>query len=549
MAFEIEHDWQTNIATPRARIGVRAKNHLLIFLCALWICLGLIGHDPWKPQESHTISIVKSMLNNGSLVSPVAVGERAIDNPPLYYLSAALFAKILSPVLAMHDAARVVTGIWMALTLMMVGMIGRELWGVGIGRQTTFIFISSLGLIVTAHQLTPEVSALTGSAMGFYALALAKRRPYRASVLLGTSLGISFLSTGLLPLFTTLACALSLPIAFRAWRSRNYATVLTLSLAFAMPWFLIWPILCWHNTPDLFIDWWQSSITSFTHFHYLRFLKTMSWFTWPALPIALWGLWRYRTALLFKPKFQLAITYFVCSFALLGLNESATEIYALPLLLPLTAIAGGSVDTLKRGAAGLLNWFGLVLFSIIGFAIWLGWVAMITGWPVKLSKRMHLLSGITEASINWWMLALAIIFSLIWISTISTKRSNRAAVTDWAVGMTMAWCLLMTLWLPFINHARSYAPIMSELKQALPAHFGCINSKFVDQPQQALLEYYTDIRAVPLETEPRLECDLYLIQDSRDRDRVEPGQDWHLIWQGKRAAERRESFRLYQINQ
>jgi hypothetical protein len=90
---------------------------------------------------------------------------------------------------------------------------------------------------------------------------------------------------------------------------------------------------------------------------------------------------------------------------------------------------------------------------------------------------------------------------------------------------------------------------MSELKQALPVRFGCINSKFVDKPQQALLEYYTDIRAVPLETEPRLECDLYLIQDTRDRERIEPGQDWHLIWQGKRSAERRESFRLYQINQ
>lgn len=548
MAFEIEHDWQTNIATPRARLGVRAKNNLLIFLCALWICLGLIGHDPWKPQESHTMSIVKSMLNNGSLVSPVAVGERAIENPPLYYLSAALFAKTLSPLLAMHDAARLVTGVWMALTLLMVGMIGRELWGVGIGRQTTFIFISSLGLIITAHQLTPEVSALTGSAIGFYALALARRRPYRASALLGASLTIGFLSTGLLPVFITVSCALMLPLVFRAWRSCSYATVLALGIVFSLPWICIWSALCWHSSPDLFIQWWQSGITSFTHFHFFQFLKTISWFCWPALPIAIWGLWRYRSTLIFKPKFQLALTYFFCSFLLIGLSDNSSEIYALPMLLPLTAIAGGSVETLRRGAAGLLNWFGLVLFSIIGLAIWLGWIAMMTGWPTTLSKRMHVLSGITEANINWWMLAIAIVFSMVWVSTISVKRSNRAAVTDWAVGMTMAWCLLMTLWLPFINHAKSYSLIMSEIQQALPSHFGCINTKDVGTPQQALLEYYTDIRAVPLEIEPRLNCDLYLIQDSRDRDRVDPGPDWHLIWQGKRAAERKESFRLYQLN-
>ena len=85
MAFEIDHDWQGNLATPRARIGEAAKTRLLIILCCIWICIGLIGHHPWKPNESTSISIIKAMLAGEHLLDPIAVGETVIKNPPLYY--------------------------------------------------------------------------------------------------------------------------------------------------------------------------------------------------------------------------------------------------------------------------------------------------------------------------------------------------------------------------------------------------------------------------------------------------------------------------------
>jgi hypothetical protein len=43
-----------------------------------------------------------------------------------------------------------------------------------------------------------------------------------------------------------------------------------------------------------------------------------------------------------------------------------------------------------------------------------------------------------------------------------------------------------------------------------------------------------------------LSCDLYLIQDERGQEKIEPGPDWRLIWEGKRPSDRRESFRLFQ---
>ena len=545
MAFEIDHDWQGNLATPRARIGEAAKTRLLIILCCIWICVGLIGHQPWKSNESTSISIIKSMLVGEHLIDPIAVGETVIKNPPLYYLSAATFSKVLSPILNIHDAARIVSGFWMGLTLLLTGMIGRELWGAGIGRQTTFIMLSSIGLIATAHLLMPEVSALTGSAMAFYALALAKRRPFRASVLLGTGIGISFMSTGLITAAISLITAIALPLLFKAWRSKSYAIVLGLAAITLAPWILLWPALIWHVTPNHLSTWWQNQ-TQLTQFNHLYSIRTLGWFAWPALPIAAWGIWRFRSGLLFKPKFELIITFFLIGFFVIGLKAKNSDVNALTLLVPLVAMAGGCAETLKRGAAGALNWFGLTLFGLMGMLIWLGWIAIITGYPAKLSARMHVLSGLAEAHINVPALIIALFATLVWGITINAKRSNRAAVTDCAVGITMAWSLLMALWLPMIDSAKSYQGVMLSLEKALPAKHGCINSVGFGQPQQALLDYYTDLRVHPLQKASEPNCSLYLVQEDKNHGDINPGEGWKLIWQGHRPADRHEKFRLYQ---
>jgi 4-amino-4-deoxy-L-arabinose transferase-like glycosyltransferase len=534
MAFELEHDWQGNLATPRARIGERAKTRLLIVLSIIWICMGLIGHEPWKPDESQSISIVKSMLQGEGLVAPIAVGQRGMEHPPLYYLTAAGTAKALSPFLDTHDAARVVTGLWMAVTLLMVGMIGRELWGYGAGRQTTFIFLGSLGLVLTAHLLRPEVAGLAGSAMGFYALALAKRRPYRASALLGSGIGISFLAIGLIPALTLILSAAILPVFFSAWRTRSYLVVTCIAMLFAAPWLLIWPALSWFMTPDIFTGWWQGSIAGVSGTNFWYYIKTLSWYALPALPLAIWGLWHYRARLLNDPRFQLPVLFFLVSFVLIGITNSPTETNALVFLLPLAALAGG-----------LLNWFGLMLFGTLAFLIWLGWFAMQFGWPAKLNERMQVLSGMNDPIFGWLGFIIAIAITVIWLLVINNSRhSNRAAVTDWAVGSTMVWSLLMCLWLPWIDSARSYAGVMLGIGKAVPTEYNCMQSSNLGSAQEALLDYYTDIRIRV--ARPGVDCHLHLIQDERGKPSIQPGNDWELIWQGKRAAERRESFRLYQ---
>ena len=546
MRFQLDHDWQGNMSTPRARVGDSVKTQLLLLLCAIWVVIGLTGHAPWKHLEATSISTVKSILDGGSMLAPLASGSASLETPPLYYLSAALGANVLSPLMDIHDGARLMNVLWLSIILLMVGMTGRELWSRGVGRHATFIMIGTIGLVMSAHSLTAEVASLASTATGFYALALSKRRPWRASGLFGAAIAVGFLSFGFMPILILMSTALILPLLFKTWRSHSFIKFLGTSILIASPLIIVWLGMLHYYKPLLYSHWWHKNLHSFHQMNYLYFLRILTWYAWPALPLSLLGLWRYRKQLLSKPKFQLMIVFFTCSIFFLGIGAPAKDINALPLLLPLVALGAGTVEHLKRGIAAALNWFGVMLFGLIGSLIWLGWIAMMTGHPTKIKERLVFLSGTNHLNFNWLAFVIALIVSIIWVFVcIRSKQTNKSTVSNWAIGMTVGWSLLMTLWLPLLDSAKSYQPVFSSLNSALPKSYNCMNSLNVERQQRLLLNYYTNIKIRPVQVTSQLNCDLYLVLDTKGTDKVHPGQEWKKIWTGKRPADRRESFRLF----
>jgi len=546
MRFQLDHDWQGNISAPRAELGNGAKTQLLLILCAVWILIGLVGHAPWKPLESTSISLVQSVIQDHRLVAPLADGETQIESAPLYYLTAAFSAKFFSSILPIHDGARVFNSVWLTILLLMVGMTGRELWSQGVGRHATFIMIGTVGLMLSAHSLNHQIASFTALATGFYALALSRRRLNRATLLFSLALSIGFLSDGLVPLLILIGSTLGLML-FQTWRKKIFFFFLIISMLIASPLITTWLILLQQYYPIIFDAWLTNQSKFFNFSNHFYFFRILIWYAWPALPLALLGLWRFRFQLLHQAKFQLMLTFFVITFLVLGFASPSKDINALPLLLPLVALGAGSVEQLKRDFAAALNWFAVMLFTTLGTLIWLGWIAMQFGIPAKLQERMRFLSGTYSIEFNSIAFVLALVMTLTWLTiSLRAKLTKRSTVTNWAIGMTFVWGLLMTLWLPMIDHAKSYSPVFMSLKKTLPQDFSCMNSLNVGKAQNYLFKYYTDISLKPLEKSQSLNCDLYLIQDEKGSGKMTPGQEWELIWQGKRAADRKESFRLFQ---
>jgi 4-amino-4-deoxy-L-arabinose transferase-like glycosyltransferase len=54
-------------------------------LVVAWMLFGLIGHDPWKPDEARYFGVVLEFLRGGDWVVPTLAGEPFVEKPPLFY--------------------------------------------------------------------------------------------------------------------------------------------------------------------------------------------------------------------------------------------------------------------------------------------------------------------------------------------------------------------------------------------------------------------------------------------------------------------------------
>lgn len=541
------------LADTVSRMSDRSKLGWLVLLCLAWIVPGLVGHQPWKPDEAYSFGIVHHILKSGDWVMPTLAGEPFMEKPPLYFFMAALFAKLLSPLLSVHDAARLATGLFMALTLFFAGLSGRELWGEGKGRITVLVMLGCLGLPIRAHELITDMALLAGFSIALYGLAVSRRRPLLAGLLLGTGTGIGFMSKGLIAPGIIGLTALSLPLFFQAWRHKDYLRCLSRAFVAALPWLLVWPALVYARSPELFAEWfWINNWGRFfgtvrlgpgsDHWFYL---VNLPWYAWPALPIALWALWREKWA---RPEIQLPATAFLVMLLVLSAAADARELYALPMLLPLSLIATVGIDTLRRGAANALNWFGIMTFGFFSGLLWFFWFALMTGHPAHNAEHLlEIQPGYTPV-FTPLAFAVAAIYTVSWLVVLILTRRiprGRRALINWGAGVTLLWGIATTICLPWIDAGKSYQSMIVSLQQSLPAGYRCIAGENVGEPQRALLDYYANIVVRRSEAAGKNECELLLVQGNTGNPH-QAGAEWFKLWEGARPGDNSERYWLYQ---
>ena len=532
------------------------RTALVALLCLAWILPGLIGHDPWKPDEGYTFGIVYELLKGGSWVVPHLANEPFLEKPPFFYLVSAASAWLFSPPLPLHDAARLATGFFMALTFLFCGLTGRELNGAGRGYISTLLMLGCFGLVVRSHQLITDVALLSGFAIAYYGLALSLRRPAWGGFWLGTGIGIGFMSKGLLALGTLGILVIVLPLVSRAWRTRGFLASAGVALLAAMPWLVIWPVALELQSKHAFVEWlWVNNFGRFLgtndlgppaeRFHYLRILP---WYAWPVWPVALWTLWRARATGFARPALMLPLAGFLITFTILSLASQARELYALPMLIPLVLLATSAVDTLRRGAANAWYWFSIMGFTFFIAVAWFYWVALELGVPARLHEHLHTMQPGHPPGFRLLPFTLGLAYTLAWFGTlVGTRRSPLRPVIAWAAGITVIWGLIAILFVGWVDAGKSYRSMIVSMQQAMPAHYRCMSSQNLGEGQRAMLDYIAGIITYREEVpERRRDCDLLLVQGVPQVEHV-PSGPWHKIWEGSRPGDDRdERFRLYQ---
>jgi 4-amino-4-deoxy-L-arabinose transferase-like glycosyltransferase len=535
------------------------RHFLIALLCLAWIVPGLIGHDPWKSDEATAFGVVLSLLQGGSWLAPTLAGEPFIDEPPLYYLISAATAWLASPLLPLHDGARLATGVFMALTFVFTGLASRELNGKGNGAVAALLLLGAFGLVVRGHQNVTDVAPLAGIALGYYALALAPRRALAGGCLLGTALGTVFLSQGILETAMLALIAAALPLAGPAWRTRAYAGALGAALLIAAPLIAAWPLALHGQSPALLDTWVRHDLRTLLtgdDREVIYFLRVLPWYAWPAWLLCLWTLWTARRQPrrvnepnlphpLTAPAVALPLTGLVVSIAALSYGASARELHALPLLPALALLAAPGVATLRRGAANAWLWFSVMAATFFIIVGWFYWMGLELGVPARLHAHLHRIQPGYTPGFKTLAFAIAAGYTVAWFVLVARlRRVPHRAVVAWAAGVTVIWGMLNTLFLPWIDTGKSYRTVFVAMKQQLPARYQCVASRNLGESQRVLLHYFANVVTQRAESAvPRGNCDLLLTQGTVRDDATPFG--WRKIWEGARPGDKVERYRLY----
>lgn len=560
-----------------------SRAHVIWIVLALascaWLLPGIIGHGPWKQDETYTFGIVHHMLVSGDYLVPTNAGEPFMEKPPLYYWTAALTAQALYPWLDYHDGARVASVLFNLLTLAFVARIALLLWPGQKLRSwpvlgTLAFYAGAPGLVKHAHDMFTDVALVSGAAMatcGLLEIALDQQRQagarpvspastWRPALCFGLGVGIAQMSKGLFSPLIFAATAAVLPLLVPSCRSRAYARMVGLAVLVSLPFFLIWPALLAQHSMPLFMEWfWDNNVGRFFGFSVHKLgsdndhtviLRALTGFALPGALLTLLALARGRWRDIADPRMALPLCFVIISIAVLQSSATARQLYLLPVLLPLAMAGSQVVPRLPLWAHQAWDWCARGLFGLLALAIWVVWaISTLPEQPyhhfIALVGKWLPLDFVTPVEPLAIFFALAMTLGWMWALTQFPRAGKWRGAVSWFSGITLMWGLAFTLLLPWADYAKSYAYVYDDLDEKLATAWrsgDCMASQVLGESEAPMLYYYTGVLHQRLEgrTTP---C-RWLIQGTPGKTALPTGH-WEEFWAGQREGDAQQLLKVW----
>ena len=546
---------------------------LLLTLTIVYAAFGLFGRDPWKNEDAAGFGVMWTMANGGTheWLLPNLVGKYITDNGPLGYWLGAASIRALSPWVDASNASRLFTGLLFCAACAFVWytayLLGRRAevqpfkyafggepeprdYGRTLADGALLILLACFGLAERGHETTPQLAQFVCIGMLVYGLVRGIDKPVQGALWWGLALGLIAMTSNPLVvaalLVGTIAMVIVVPEVRSVWRP-----LIGLPLAVALA--ISWPVatlFTYREDATWFLNQWANG--SFNRFSappgyvLIYALKNLPLFTWPAWPLAIWA-WFSWGGLRRKPHIAIPLLVIAPLLVLVVLQSHQSNLLYMLLLPPLATLAAFALPTLKRGAINAIDWFALLSFTILGTFVWLVWLASLTGTPHQLARNLSRIVPGYVGQFSAISFACAVVVTLSWFALVRWRLARHPKVLWRSVvlssaGTTLMWVLLMTLWLPMVNYSRTYRDVAQQIAAHLPDDYTCISPIRLGDAQIATFAYFGDMQFSFTD-----DCDVILRQDSQDFSAPSPmlSYVWKLVWEGRRAADRDERFRLY----
>jgi 4-amino-4-deoxy-L-arabinose transferase-like glycosyltransferase len=589
-------------------------------LLTFYFVAGIFGRFPWKADEPYSFGIVWQMLEHHSWLIPHVADQPFVEKPPLVYWIGAASVKLL-PTLPPHESARLAV-----LLLMGVSVLGLYLaaqWlhpevvriqASGLRNELTgpacldnclsprryallavLLMAGTLGFAEHIHKLTADVGQLSGAILGLCGLVkitansdcdrdagAASGSPAIGGLLLGTGMGIAFMSKGLLvPGILIVTCLLCLFIP--TCRNRMNAVAITAISASTLPWLLIWPLLLYQASPQLFDEWlWTHNFGRFVGRALLggnnvslanRWVSTMV-MGFPSLLLCVaviarsWSLSRRVEPagnwklLRIAPGHACVAIYLATSLIVLAVSASWRDIYVLPAL-PSMVLFGIPALVLATPASPMPVRLMVNLgFGAAALLIGLVWLELIVNGDLWSEPWLRgLISGSLPLpfvlSVNWSAVIATATTLIVWSYVLHHDPLHSVTIA-WCAGTATLWVVGSMLLLPWIDAARSYRVVFSEAVTHIATSNGCVATLNLGESELALFEYVTGAKIArsylghsgtgdkQRPNRAATYCDSLLVLSKRESGPLIPDPaHWTQIWSGARPADTNELFALY----
>ena len=496
----------------------RLPRWALLLLCIAYVVPGFVGRAPWKSADVTAFGYMLELAEGRTPWLNPLLGGMPPDTVGLlpYWLGA--WAIQISPAWVPAEVAvRFPFAVLLATTLMatwygvyyLARSPGAQPVAFAFGGEATptdyaraiadgalLALIACLGLAQLSHEVTSYLVQLACTALLFFAVAA---MPYRSvppglalvAGMVGLTLAGAPALTALLGLgsLVLVAAAPADPGAPAGHPGRRWRWALALAVVTLIAALAAWGLDLWR--------WRIVTPTAEGSKEWQSLARLLVWFGWPAWPLALWTLWRWRQQIVSRQLHRhLLLPLWFSGISIAATLTTQPADRALLLGLPaLAALAAFALPTLQRSMGALIDWFTLLFFSVSAIAIWVIWVAMQTGFPPKPAANVAKLAPGFVPEFSALALAVALAATAAWCTLVWWRASrNRAPIWKSLVlpagGTTLAWLLLMTLWLPLLDYARSYAPQVQAVQAVLGPAPGCVQTVGLSRSQVAALQYH-----------------------------------------------------------
>ena len=217
-------------------------------------------------------------------------------------------------------------------------------------------------------------------------------------------------------------------------------------------------------------------------------------------------------------------------------------------MVPIAILAAPGARSMPKQTEQLLVWLSLALFGLLSLSIWTGWtIMMLKGAPPTWPRLLRLLPVEFVPSFDApHAMAAALLTIGAFVALRILWNEPARGLTTWVIGITLTWSLLTTLWMPWLDFAKSYRSVFASMP--IPEAANCIASINLGEGERAMLRYVTGRNPVRLEVSPDAGCTTLLVQ--REAAFGEPEIDlalWKELWRGARPGVTNERFWLFQL--